>query len=250
MAQPKSLLAAVMICLLCCAVLPAQTQTQRDSSIVTIPRGYAVSVTQKIDAVDARLSKQTHRAIRKFERQEAKLQRLLAKKDSATAAAIFSGSSTYLNRLQQQFTAASDTFFNQLQGQYNAYLDTLRSTLSFLQNSNMSLPGAAGQYAAKLKTATGKLNVLEGKMQQAGAIKKYLHDRKQLLKQQLDKYGLGKKIRKLEKTVYYYGQYTREFSEALKDPKKIEAKALAAIQTLPKVRATKFSAGTTHQAAR
>jgi hypothetical protein len=191
-----------------------------------LPGNYFDKVEQKFSSVTAKLDKQTLKAIRKFRRQESKLQKLLAKKDSATTADIFNGSTAYLQNLEQQFTNTGGKAINKLQGEYNAYLDTLKTTFKFLEKAG----GHGNSATAKLQAAMSKVNGLEGKFLKADEIKKYLRERKELLKQQLQRFGLGKKIKQLDKSVYYYGQYVREFKEVIKDPKKIEEKALALLR--------------------
>ena len=85
----------------------------------------------------------------------------------------------------------------------------------------------------KLKQATSKLNVLDGKLQKAGEIKKYLRERKDYLRQQLEKYGMVKELRKIEKATYYYGEYIKEYKEILSDKKKLERKAMALLYSTP-----------------
>ncbi len=206
--------------------LQAQTalrDTATNEQAPPLPVSYYDKVEQKFSNVTGKLNKQTHKAIRKFRRQEAKLQKLLAKKDSATTAAIFNGTADYLQNLQQQFASVGDKAINKLQAEYNAYLDTLKTTFKFLEKAG----GQGNAASAKLQAAMSKVNILEGKFLKAEEIKKYLRERKELLKQQLQRFGLSQKIKQLDKSVYYYGQYVKEFKETIKDPKRIEEKALA-----------------------
>jgi hypothetical protein len=211
--------------------LQAQTTYITDSLSLAehepvLPDNYFDKVQQKFSNVTGKLNKQTIKAIRKFKKQEAKLQKLLAKKDSATTAAIFNGTADYLLNLQQQFVSVGDKAINKLQGEYNAYLDTLKTTFKFLEKAG----GQGNAATAKLQAAMSKVNGLEGKFLKAEEIKKYLRERKELLKQQLQRFGLGKKIKQLDKSVYYYSQYVKEFKETIKDPKRIEEKALALLR--------------------
>jgi hypothetical protein len=187
---------------------------------------YYDKVAQKFSNVTGKMDRQTLKAIRKFQRQEAKLKKLLSKRDSATAANIFNGSSTHLQNLERQFSGASDIGMDKLQGGYNAYLDTLKTTFKFLEN----VTGKGKAASAKLKAAMGKVNLLENKFAKADAIKKYLRERKELLKQQLQRIGLGKRIKQLDKSVYYYSEYVREFKEVVKHPKRIEEKAMSLLR--------------------
>jgi hypothetical protein len=195
-----------------------------------LPKGYCEKLTQKLDGAATQLNKQTLKAIRQFKRQEAKLQKLLAKKDSAGTAALFNGSTAYLQNMEQQFTETSDKAMDKLQGAYNAYLDSLATTFQFLQQPAMLLPKATLQ---KLQGASNQLGLLTNKLAKANAIKQYLQERRQMLQQQLQNLGLGRKLKQLNKSVYYYGQYIRDCKEMVESPKRIEKKALEILSQSP-----------------
>ena len=95
---------------------------------------------------------------------------------------------------------------------------------ALLQKNNMSI---------KLKAATAHVSGLESKLQVANEMKAYIQQRKQLLKEQLGKFGMLKDMKALNKEVYYYQAQLGEYKAMLKDPAKIEQKALAALNKLP-----------------
>jgi uncharacterized protein YlxW (UPF0749 family) len=67
---------------------------------------------------------------------------------------------------------------------------------------------------------------LNSRFQQADEIKKFIRERREQLKQQLEQLGLVKELRQFNKQVYYYSEQIKEYKETLKDPKKIEKKAI------------------------
>lgn len=67
----------------------------------------------------------------------------------------------------------------------------------------------------------------------ANEIKQIIKERRQQLKDQLEKVGLSKQLKKMNKQVYYYQQQLAEYKSMLKDRKKIEQKALAELRKLP-----------------
>lgn len=67
----------------------------------------------------------------------------------------------------------------------------------------------------------------------ANEIKQIIKERRQQLKEQLEKVGLSKQLKKMNKQVYYYQQQLTEYKSMLKDRKKIEQKAMAELQKLP-----------------
>jgi hypothetical protein len=71
-------------------------------------------------------------------------------------------------------------------------------------------------------------------MQGAEQVQRYIQDRKQQLKEQLQNYsGFTKDLQQYNKQAYYYGQQIKEYKELLKDKKKAEAKALELLQQVP-----------------
>jgi hypothetical protein len=67
---------------------------------------------------------------------------------------------------------------------------------------------------------------LQDKFQQAEEIKKFIRERRQQLKEQLEKLGLVKQLKRFNKQAYYYAAQLKEYKEILKDSKKRERKAI------------------------
>lgn len=70
------------------------------------------------------------------------------------------------------------------------------------------------------------MDMLQTQLQKAEIIKQFLKERKQFLKEQLERFGLVKKLKNLNKEVYYYQQQIVAYKDLLNDPKKIEKKVL------------------------
>ncbi|MBK7885188.1 MAG: hypothetical protein IPJ81_16400 [Chitinophagaceae bacterium] len=210
------------------------SQAQHSDSIIAVtkqlPEKYISQIVDKVDNIDKKLSKQTLKALKKFERQEAKLKRKLIQKDS-TAKELFAFTTEKINQLQGDFTALPDKAVDKFNGEYNAYLDTLKSTFKFLQQDNIISKSKLIQ--DKLKATADKINILEDKFQKAEEIKKYLRERREILKQQLERFGMIKQLKKLDKNVYYYSQYINEYKNILKDRKRLEQKAMVLLYKIP-----------------
>jgi hypothetical protein len=125
-----------------------------------------------------------------------------------------------------------DKAINKLQDEYNAYLDTLKTTFKFLQQKGGTI-GKSKELQDKLAQATSRLNILEGKLQKAEEIKRYLRERKEILRQQLEKFGMVKQLKQIEKTAYYYNEYIKEYKSLLQDRKRTEQKAMAILYSTP-----------------
>ena len=74
---------------------------------------------------------------------------------------------------------------------------------------------------------------LEGKIQQANELKAYIKERKEVLKNALGKFGMLKDMKGLNKEAYYYQAQLSEYKAILKDPEKIEQKALSLLNKVP-----------------
>ena len=197
------------------------TQAQGDTASVFSPvsNKYFEQVNAKAGQLEQKLDKQSQKIIAQFLKQENKLKRKLARKDSTTATAVFGDAKERYDQLQQKLAGTQN-----LQ-QYIPSLDTLSSSLKFLQQ-NPQLMSITKDGPAKLKEAMSKVNGLQSELQKAEEIKKFLKERKQYLKDQLGKLGLAKELKKLNKRAYYYTAQVNEYKQLLKDHKKAEQKAI------------------------
>jgi len=100
---------------------------------------------------------------------------------------------------------------------YLPMLDSLQTGLKFISASGSMM---------QVREAIEKTKSLQSQFQHAEDIKKFIRDKKALLKDELDKLGLFKQMKKLNKEVYYYSAQLNEYKETLKDPNKIEKKVL------------------------
>src|SRR4030095_7244827 len=100
---------------------------------------------------------------------------------------------------------------------YAPHLDTLKTAFKFLDKQG------AGE---EVKKTLAKIESLDDNFQKAEEIRKFIRERREQLKQQLEKLGLVKELKKFNKEVYYYAAQIKEYKEILNDPKKIEKKAI------------------------
>jgi hypothetical protein len=200
-----------------CFVVCAQAQT--DTTAQPVSAKYISQVNEKAGQLEQKLDKQSEKILSRFLKAEQKLQRKLAKKDSAKAKEVFGDAKQQYDQLQQKLSKAEKL------KQYIPSLDTLGSSLKFLQE-NPQLMAITKDGPAKLKEAMAKVNGLESEFQKAEEIKKFLKERKQYLKDQLSNLGMAKQLKQLNKQAYYYSAQVNEYKELLKDHKKAEQKAI------------------------
>ena len=155
------------------------------------------------------LDKATGKYLTKLQKQEAKLKAKLWSKDSALAKQLFSG-------MEEKYASLKNA--PQKPGRYNdvysGHLDSLTTALKFLKGTNLS--------GEKLQGTLSTYSDLQGKLNQAEAVRKFIQERKTLLKEQFQKLGMIKELKGFQKEAYYYSQQLREIKAVWEDPERLE----------------------------
>jgi hypothetical protein len=194
----------------------AFSQSKLDSIFSKLdPQKFASSIGKKAEKLEEKLISKSMKVLEKLQNQEEKIyHKLLATKDSLQAKAQLSDIKSKYNTLKDKL---KNSAFAGAAKQYIPRLDSLNTSLKFLNES-----GVGG----KVKDALAKTSALQDKFQQAEEIKKFIKERKEQLKQQLEKLGMVKQLKQINKQVYYYAAQINEYKAILNDPKKVEKKAL------------------------
>lgn len=209
---------AILSCIVCFLLCPSPiySQSRIDTLLGKIdPQQYANAVGEKAKKLEDKLTAKSMQVLNKLQQQEEKIyNKLLATKDSLQA-------KVNLAEIKDKYTGLknklkSPAIMSQAK-QYIPQLDSLSTSLKFLSENGIG---------GKVKDALAKTESLKDKFQQAEEIKKFIKERKEQLKQQLEKLGMVKQLKQINKQVYYYAAQVKEYKEILKDPKKIEKKAL------------------------
>ncbi len=192
------------------------SQTKVDSILQKIdPQKFANAVADKAGKLEKKLVEKSMQTLNSLQRKEEKIyKKLLGGKDSLMAKAKLHEIESNYSGLKTKLT--NPAFVNQAK-QYIPQLDSLSTSLKFLTESGIG---------GKVTDALARTESLKDKFQQAEVIKKFIKERRELLKQQLEKLGMVKQLKQINKQVYYYAAQVKEYKEILKDPKKIEKKAL------------------------
>lgn len=197
------------------------------------PQKFANSISEKSVKLEKALTKKSIQALNKLQKEEDKLRKILFAKDSLAANNLFNQSKGKYEELKQGLLLEKVVGREPGMSNYLPFLDTLKTSLGFLeksmQNSSLKnlLPGD------QLKEAIGQVDLLKGKFNQAADIQQFLRERKQYLKEQFEKVGLGKHLKKLNKKAFYYSQLVKDYKEIFSDPKKIEKQAIAILNKIP-----------------
>jgi hypothetical protein len=166
--------------------------------------------------------------------EESKLQGKLAKTDPAAASSLFGNVQERYQKLQSALTqSAPGGMLKSTPGQYIPSLDSLKNTLLFLQNNKSQLNGLTGAAGQKLTSAVGNVEALQNKIQAVDNLKTVLDQRKQYLTEQLGKFGMTKDLGKMNEKVYYYKQQVSDWKASVKDPGKMQQKAVTVLSQLP-----------------
>jgi len=212
------------ILLLLVLVGPLRSMAQADS-VFNFPDKAISSIDRKYSALNNRMDRQLAKSLRRFEKQEKKLQRKIVPKDS-TATALFAGTQQQYDKLRQQLK-------NPLQGKrianYIPRLDSLQTASKFLEQSSVLNNNRIGE----VRKLSNDLQKLESNLYSAEQIEAFIKQRKELLTTQLEKFGMTKELTNLKKEVYYYRQQIEEYKNIFRDQKKLEEKMLSTLRALP-----------------
>jgi len=211
-----SLRIGLILFIFCSLNSSVKSQTKLDSLLGKLdPQKFAASVKKKAEKLEDKLVQKSMKMLEKMQQQEEKIyKKMLGGKDSLIAKAKFS-------ELKDKYFTLKDKLKNPaLLSKATTYLpklDSLSTSLKFLDQNGIG---------GKVKDALTKTASLQDKFQQAEEIKKFIKERREQLKQQLEKLGMVKRLKQINKQVYYYAAQIKEYTEILKDPKKVEKKAL------------------------
>jgi hypothetical protein len=196
--------------------------------VQNIPAKFYSKVQKKYASLDKHLSRRSLKYLQKIQKQENRIRRKLSAVDSLskiTNEAVAKKYESFIHGFKKKKKTPGRVNLNE----YNSYIDTLTTSLSFLKKW-----GSDGQAALPLE----KLNELKDKFNQSANVMKFITERKHQVQQLLAHYtkvpaSLRREYEKLNKTAYYYKAQVKQYKEMLKDPKKIEQKALSVLNQMP-----------------
>jgi protein subunit release factor A len=191
----------------------AQEEAKLSSLQEQLPDKAFTSLFEKSAGTEAKLDNATQKYLSKLLKQEQKLQKKIYKKDSLKAEELFEG-------VEQKYASLQNApeKLKKYKNVYSGHLDSLTTSLKFLQAQNLSNP--------ELQKTLSQFSSLQGKLNQAEYIKKFLNERKKLLKENLEKLGMLKELKGFSKQAYYYSAQLKEYKAMWEDPSKLEKKLL------------------------
>jgi hypothetical protein len=211
--------------------LKAQDTTALADKCVNLPSNFIDKVNKKASLAEKQLTNKTEKYLAKLQKQEARLKKKLAKIDSLAANNIFNDAIDQYDKFQQKLGSKTTGTASKAK-QYLPFFDTLKTTFKFLEQHKDLLKNVK-ESSGRLKESMSKLQSLDDKLAQAENIKQFVKERRQLLAEQLKKFGLAKELTKYNKRAYYYGQQIQEYKSLLNEPDKLLEKSVGLLNKLP-----------------
>lgn len=201
--------------LLLLALLSSQcfAQDENKESAPLLSEKDFLSLSERANGLENKLDKATIKYLSKLEKIEVKLRCKLAKKDSLKAQALFAG-------IEEKYASIRNTpkGLSKYANVYSGHLDSLATSLNFLKESGVT--------SDQLDKSLTQFTVLQAKLNQTETIRKFVQERKQLLRQQFERLGMVKELKTFQKQAYYYSQQLSEIKAMWEDPSKLEKKLL------------------------
>ncbi len=198
------------------AAMPVISQNRIDSFLQKVdPQKWSAAIEKKAEKIQERIVSKSLKILARLQGHEEKVYRkMLEGKDSLIA-------KSSIERISSKYESLRGRIKNPAMAdaakQYVPKLDSLSGALKFLDQNGIG---------GKVKDALAKTESLQQKFQQAEEIRRFIRERKQQLKEQLEKLGMVKELKKINKEIYYYSAQIKDYKEILKDSKKRERKAL------------------------
>ncbi|MFW2475872.1 MAG: hypothetical protein ACN4EP_03100 [Sediminibacterium sp.] len=214
----------ITICLLIVFVLSSNAQMENRKLDLTEKQqfDFVNKVETNIEKLQSRLQKSINGGISKLQKQEAKLIKKIAKTDSAKAKLMLAESNNLYSKFQHSLKFSSNNEWKE----YLPALDSVQTSIDFLSTGNI----LNDKLSKSFISASGNIKEYANSIQAAAQIQQQLKERKRLLMQQFQQFGLVKELKKLNKEFFYYQQQFNEIKSLLSDGSKLEKKVLGLIR--------------------
>ncbi|HVZ55570.1 MAG TPA: hypothetical protein VG870_02835, partial [Chitinophagaceae bacterium] len=195
---------------------------QQDSTISLRTRmqaRYISAINRQSEQINTALAKKSKRVLRRFFREQKRLQRKLAQVDSLSANSLGNSANERLQQLQSRLLNPGR--FSQFMPRW----DSLSRGVSFLSKHSPFIQQSES-FRTHLKNGLASVDSLETALQRADDIKHFLKTQQQQWQEVFNRLGMTSQLKKLNKEVYYYSQQIREYKELLNQPNRLEKKVL------------------------
>ena len=208
---------------------------QSDSLTNTLSHIQGRSITKignQASQLDNQVAKNSEAYLTRFKAEQDRLQRLLQSANPSAALATGNNTDIY-NKLLANLHSTTPPSTQQVLKEYIPGLDSVQTALKYLSNSGTNVTGAMSGKIGAISNANSQLSALEGRLQAAGDIEKYMQNAQTQLTQQFTQLGLVNELSNLNKEAFYYQQQLVEYKNLLRDPSKAGEQVLTTLDKVP-----------------
>jgi hypothetical protein len=195
----------------------AQDSVSIDEPNKSLPVRYLKQVNDKASRLESNILKQTDKALTQLSKEEARLRKKVCRKNAALANQLFQNTALQYNKLQQKIVNEKSLTKNK---EYIPLLDTITTSLHFLEKNTAIINSTSVQQTLL------SIHSMQDRLQQAKDIQQYLQSRREYLREQLSKLNMSKALKQYHKKLYYYQAQVEEYRNIIKQPDKVERKAI------------------------
>jgi hypothetical protein len=217
------------VLLLILSIITSSAQDSTLNKLLSVKK--LESIESKATSYNSKIDKQTEKYLKKIERQEKKLEKKIARLDSSAAKQLFDDLTLQYDGLKKKLTDKTTRFKNSKVVQRFGGLDSTNNYLQFIKDNELFKN--VKNVSEKVNSTLDQYKELKEKLALTKDISAFMQQRKELLKQTLDKFKLGKHLKKYNKAVYYYSEQIKSYKEIFRRPEKIEQKILEHLRKLP-----------------
>lgn len=195
----------------------AQDSADRADNYISLSNTFLQRVNEKVSNLENSIVKRTDKALKQLLKEEQSLRRKVYRKNAAVAFQLFQDAASQYSNLQQKIT--NKTSYTKVK-EYIPFLDTLTTSLHFLEKN------AAFVNSYSVQQSLLRIGKMKDRFQQAKEIQQYLQTRRKQLREQLGKLNMLKELKQYNKKLYYYQAQIEEYRNLIKQPGKLERKAI------------------------
>jgi hypothetical protein len=184
---------------------------------ISLPNTFLQRVNDKVSCLENSIIKRTDKALKQLLKEEQSLRKKVYRKNAAVANRLFQDAASRYSNLQQKIT--NETCYTNGK-EYIPFLDTLTTSLHFLEKN------AAFLNRYSVQQSLLRIDKMKDRFQQAKEIQQYLQNRRKQLRDQLGKLNMLKELKQYNKKLYYYQAQIEEYRNLIKEPGKLERKAI------------------------
>jgi hypothetical protein len=218
------------MCLVISQVTRAQDSTAFLDRVINFPDKYFRTLNKKSIDYQHKLTEQTDKYLQRLARQEKKLKRKMAWKDTATAEKVFGNTDSLYESWNKKLTTPTQKL-GRLEQSYSGHLDSMQTALKFIDKAR--LPADADKVKQQISGTLGKYEGLQSSLNTTQQIQQLMNNRQQYLSNELKRFGLVKELQVFQKEVYYYQAQAKEYKEMFEQPEKMEAKLMEVLKKQP-----------------